>query len=105
MSFDSIPSCLDRKTACDNAVAIQSESLSAQEAARQLGMQTHFFNIITRWCSQIEPNAIETAQSVLDLPINQLITSSVLDEWETSLIAKGYFVVRQNFSFRIQLMA
>ena len=106
MSFDSIQTATDRKTVCDGAVAEQSSQnyIDAQIAAEQTALQSHFQRRIIAWCDSTSLTSAESASGSLDLAINETITSSVLDTWQTDLQAKGYTVTRSGVSFKIELV-
>ena len=105
--MDSVQTGVDRKTVCDNAVAQQAQQsyLDAQAAAQQTALQNHFSRRIIDWCDATNLDSPTSAEGTLQLPINNLITSSVLDTWQTDLEGRGYTVTRSGDNFTLSLPA
>lgn len=106
MSLNDIQTCTDRCAVKDAAMTEQTDPdfVAAAEASKQAAMQQHFLNRIIAFCNETNTSSAQAVQTQLKLPINNLITSSVLDTWEANLIAKGYTVVRDTYDFTISLM-
>lgn len=105
--MDSVQTATDRKTVCDNATANQAQQsyLDAQAAAQQTALQNHFSRRIIDWCNTTSLDSPTSTEGTLSMPINTLITSSVLDTWQTDLQARGYTVTRSGDNFSITLPA
>lgn len=103
--MDSVQTATDRKTVCDNAVAQQAQQSfqDAQAAAQQTALQNHFSRRIIDWCDASNLNSPSAAEGTLSMPINNLITSSVLDTWESQLQGRGYTVTRSGENFTLTL--
>ncbi len=105
--LSTVQTAADRKTVCDDAIAAQAEQdfIDAEEAARQQTYVTHFSRVISNWCNETDTESPSATEGTLSLPINEMITGNVLDDWETDLTDQGYTVVRGNASFTITLPA
>jgi hypothetical protein len=103
--FADIQGASDRKNVCDAACAAANDPdfIAAQEAARQTAIQNHFKNVISSWCNENSESSSAAMQDNLRLAINDLITSSVLDSWESQLTGKGYVITRDGSYFTIAL--
>jgi hypothetical protein len=103
--MDSIQSAGDRCQVCNDANTLQSDPahLAQRDAENQQSLQKHFLNIITNWCNETNTQTPLAAVGHISLDINMLISSTVLDSWEASLIAKGYIVTRNGPEFKIQV--
>jgi hypothetical protein len=105
--MDSVQTAADRKTVCDNATAQQAQQtfIDEQAAAQQTAMQNHFSRRIVDWCDATNLDNPTSTEGTLVLPINNLVTSSVLDTWQSQLEGRGYTIARSGDSFEITLPA
>ncbi len=98
--MEEIQTAADRKQVCVDAEALQ--DVEAAEAKVKQDTENHWLRVITGWCNtEVEsPSSVETE---LELMINSLVDSAVLDGWEATLTSKGYIITRENRSFKISL--
>lgn len=103
LDLSSIQTAAARANVCAQAETLQADPtfIAERDAAVQASLQKHYLQQIIKFCDETEIEA--TAATIVEevLPIDNLITSSVLDEWQTALEAKGYVVTRDGYNFRI----
>jgi len=104
-TFDSIQDCTARCAVMTEADTVQTDPafLAAFEAAKQASLVQHYTYRITEWCNETNTSSSQARSSELALPIENLISSTTLDDWETQLTAKNYIIVREDGFFKIQL--
>lgn len=98
-----ITNATDRKTICDAACQLMQPYIDAENARQQRALQEGAIRDIVAWCNAINPGDRRTHQMFLSLEINESITTSVLDGWESQLAQKGYIVTRNGTVFKIEL--
>ena len=103
--FDTVQDCTSRCSVMEAAETAQTDPafVAAFEAAKQASLTQHFINRITDWCNETNTSSSQARSSELVLPIEGLIASGTLDDWETQLTAKGYTIVRADGMFKIIL--
>ena len=94
-----------RKNVCDQACAIkESESFKeAQEATRKQLMEQHWWNVITHWTNETDPNASNASTTHLRLPIIGFVCQETLDSWTSQLVEQGYVVTTNRNIYTISL--
>lgn len=103
--LDNIQDCSVRCSILMTAEALQTDPayLASLEEMKQSSLTQHFLNRITDWCNESNTSSFQARSSELVLPIEGVISSTTLNDWETQLIAKGYTVVRDSANFKIIL--
>lgn len=104
-TFASVQDCTSRCTVMETAEAVQTDPsfLAAFEAAKQASLVQHYTNCIIDFCNETNTSSSQARISELALPIEGVLASETLDNWETELTAKGYTIVRADGMFKVIL--
>jgi hypothetical protein len=101
----SIKTATERADICAQAETRQAEPsyIVERDSSAQESLQKHYLQLIVKFCDESNIEATVAAQGETVLPIDAIITSSVLDEWQSLLESKGYVITRDGYDFRISV--
>jgi hypothetical protein len=107
MATAAIPTAAERRAAMLAAVAVKNDAASEQKMAetrlaQQVHTESHFWRVITTWCTSTDVRNASTLKESVTVPIGQ-VRSETLIAWEAMLAAKGFVTARDGNRFVVSL--